>query len=91
MDIIPDDNLAAEILVWVGLVFAAGFIGYFGRYLGMIIIDRVRRKKAAPPTQTKPGVPLAVPSENGPEQQKLKLKKKEAKASAKRIKKAKKG
>ncbi len=29
---IQGDNLALEILKWVRIVFAAGFIGYFGRY-----------------------------------------------------------
>ena len=41
MDIQPLD-----ILKWVGIALAAGFIGYFGRYLAMLIIDRVHKKKA---------------------------------------------
>ena len=34
-----------EALKWVGIVFLAGFIGYFGRHLSMILIERLRRKK----------------------------------------------
>ena len=34
-----------EILKWIGIVLAAGFIGYFGRYLAMLIIDRTRKRK----------------------------------------------
>jgi hypothetical protein len=33
-----------EILKWVGLVFLAGFIGYFGKHLGRIIISRFGKK-----------------------------------------------
>ena len=37
----------AEILKWVGIVFAAGFIGYFGRYLAKWIIAKGRKDDAA--------------------------------------------
>jgi hypothetical protein len=40
MDIQP-----LEILKWIGIVLAAGFIGYFGRYLAMLIINGLRKKK----------------------------------------------
>lgn len=33
------------ILKWVALVFLAGFIGYFGKYLSKLIIARLGRKK----------------------------------------------
>ena len=33
-----------EILKWIGIVLAAGFVGYFGRYLAMVIIDRLRKR-----------------------------------------------
>lgn len=46
MDFQFGDN-ALEILKWVGLAFAAGFIGYFGRYLSMFIIDKVKKRKEA--------------------------------------------
>lgn len=39
------DNVVLEVLKWIGLAFAAGFIGYFGRYLSILIIERVRKKR----------------------------------------------
>jgi hypothetical protein len=39
MDIQP-----LEILKWIGIVLAAGFVGYFGRYLAMVIINRLHKK-----------------------------------------------
>jgi hypothetical protein len=36
-----------EAFKWVGIVFLAGFIGYFGRYLGIIIIERLRELPCA--------------------------------------------
>ncbi len=36
---------AFEIIGWVGLAVAAGFLGYFGRYAAMKIIERIRREK----------------------------------------------
>ena len=34
-----------EIIKWVLIVFAAGFIGYFGRKLAMLILDRKKSVK----------------------------------------------
>jgi hypothetical protein len=33
------------IVKWVLVVLGAGFIGYFGRYLAMIIIRKMRKEK----------------------------------------------
>ena len=77
-----------EILKWIGIVLAAGFVGYFGRYLAMMIIERVhRKKKQEAPTTAAPPVPEAVQLETA--KQKAKLAKKRAKARAKRLKKKK--
>ena len=81
------DNLAIEIFKWVGLVFVAGFIGYFGRYLSMILIERTRRRKTAQETEIQPEEDIAASQEDSLEQQKLKVEKKKAKAGAKRLKK----
>jgi len=77
-----------DILKWVGIVLAAGFVGYFGRYLAKIIIERVHRKKeqetaaaASPPAPEAGQLEVA--------KQKAKLAKKRAKAMAKRQKKKK--
>jgi hypothetical protein len=37
-----DDTFSLmDVLTWVAVVFAAGFIGYFGRYLGKLIIEKI--------------------------------------------------
>ncbi len=78
-----------EILKWIGIVLAAGFIGYFGRYLAMQIIEKAHKKKSQPPPTPEP-----PPAEEAPlsqdimlEQSKLKLEKKKAKTEAKKAKK----
>jgi len=83
MDIKP-----LEILKWVGIVLAAGFIGYFGRYLAMLIIERIHRRKAQPTPTVEPAAEEPASPANRLEESKLKLEKKRAKAEAKRAKKA---
>jgi len=77
-----------DILKWIGIVLAAGFVGYFGRYLAKMIIERVHRRKEretiaieSPPAQDAAQLEVA--------KQKAKLAKKKAKARAKRLKKKK--
>ena len=76
-----------ELLKWIGIVLAAGFVGYFGRYLAMLIIDRLHKKKA----ETEP---LKSRTEMQSNQQihrdesLLKLEKKKAKQEIKKAKKA---
>ena len=82
MDIQPLD-----ILKWAGLVFAAGFIGYFGRYLSMLIIERMRRRKSAQAAETGPKNDVATVPENIIELQRIKADRKRAKAETKRLKK----
>jgi hypothetical protein len=74
-----------DALKWIGLVLAAGFIGYFGRYLAMWIIEKVRRKEKTPPGQPAADTPLSP--EKQLEETRLKVEKKKAKAEAKKIKK----
>ena len=77
-----------EVLKWVGIVLAAGFVGYFGRYLAMMIIERVRKKKTQETSITAPPVtPETIQLEA--EKQQAKIEKKKAKAGAKRLKKEK--
>ena len=76
-----------DILKWIGIALAAGFVGYFGRYLAMLIIDRVRGKKhAALSTERTAG--LETVNANGIEQSRLKIEKKKAKQAVKKIKKS---
>ena len=91
---IQGDNLLLEILKWVGIVFAAGFIGYFGRYLSMLLIERVRKKKAQQTPTTEPAKEIPASQVTSPEtirlqleEKKAKLEKKKAKAEAKKAKK----
>ena len=81
MDIHP-----LEVLKWIGVVLAVGFIGYFGRYLSMLMIERIHRRESqqipAEPTKEEPVSRAATP-----EEAQLKLEKKRAKAEAKKAKK----
>ena len=76
-----------EILKWVGLVLAAGFIGYFGRYIAMLIIGKTRQKELHPPSTPEPPVKTSPGPEIQLEETRLRLEKKKAKAEAKRAKK----
>ena len=87
---IQGDNQTIEILKWVGIAFAAGFIGYFGRHLAMRIIDRMRKRKLQPTPTTEPAKETPASPDIRLEEARLKLEKKRAKAEAKRIKKKKK-
>ncbi len=76
-----------EILKWVGLVLAAGFIGYFGRYIAMLIIGKMREKEPHPSSTLEPLVKTLPGPEIQLEETRLKLEKKKAKAEAKKAKK----
>ena len=80
-----------EVLKWFGIVLAAGFVGYFGRYLAMMIIDRMRKKEAPPPPAAQPPQETPPSPDIQLEETRLKMEKKKAKAEAKRLKKAGKG
>ena len=77
MDIQP-----LEILKWIGIVLAAGFVGYFGRYLAMMIIEKMRGK----PPETSGEVTVNQPESS--EEVLAKLEKKKAKQEVKRVKKS---
>ena len=42
-----DHSIVLEALKWIVLVFLAGFVGYFGKYLGIKIISRFHKDEAA--------------------------------------------
>jgi hypothetical protein len=79
-----------DVLKWIGIVFAAGFIGYFGRFLSMMIIERIQKRKepklSSQPEEKQP--PIAMDS-TGTEKDQLKLEKKKLKLEKKRDKKGK--
>ena len=78
-----------EILKWIGIVLAAGFVGYFGRYLAMQIIEKVHKKEAPPPPtpESPPAEETTLSQDTVLEQSKLKVEKKKAKTEAKKAKK----
>jgi len=80
-----------EVLKWIGIVLAAGFVGYFGRYLAMQIIDRMQKRKAQTHPTPEPAGETPVPTEVQIEQTRMKVEKKKAKAEAKRAKKGERG
>jgi hypothetical protein len=84
MNVVPGDSLILEILAWVGMAFAAGFIGYFGRHLSMMLIERSRRKKSG---GAQPATETVTPAQEEERSAQLKLEKKRAKAEAKKLKK----
>jgi hypothetical protein len=88
------DSLLANIFIWVGVVFAAGFIGYFGRYLSILLIERIRRKRqhSAPTMEQSQELPVGqepflVQSQLELERKQAKLEKKQAKLELKKAKK----
>ena len=82
MDIKP-----LEILKWVGIGLAAGFIGYFGRYLAMLILERIHKRKAQQLPAAEAAKGTAVIQSHRLEERRLKLEKKKAKLEAKKAKK----
>ena len=74
------DDTFLEVLKWIGLVLAAGFVGYFGRYLAMQLIEKTRRKKPetlSPETSSNTATDI---------ESSLKLEKKKVKAEIKKAK-----
>ena len=74
-----------EVLKWVGIALAAGFVGYFGRYPAKLLLDRVTGSKKKEPVETPPDVTADEWPDALKEQRKLE--KKQAKQSVKVAKK----
>jgi hypothetical protein len=70
-----------DVLKWAAIVFAAGFIGYFGKYLGKLLIARLHRGKPE-------GTPPPPPMGKGTSDYDHKIEKKRLKLEKKRVKKA---
>ena len=83
-----NNNLLLEVLKWIGLVFAAGFIGYFGRYIALLLIERTRKKSDSAETTHHSQPKDSNTAENNTEKEYLKLNKKQSKLERKRAKKA---
>lgn len=78
-----DWETVISILKWIGLAFAAGLIGYFGKFLGQRIIARFSKNKANAKSKETPPAQSPLPNEK-PD---YKLEKKRLKQEKKRIKK----
>lgn len=46
----------ADIMKWAALVFLAGFIGFFGKYLGRVVLSLFQKKPGQEP-ESSTGVP----------------------------------
>jgi hypothetical protein len=51
---------AAEVIQWSALVFAAGFIGFFGKFFGRTVLSFFQKKKEADSEALEP--PARAPS-----------------------------
>jgi len=67
------------ILKWAAVVFAAGFVGYFGKYLSKLLIERFRRGKAEDISAPQPAETRTSQYDYKSEKKRLKLEKKKAK------------
>ena len=76
------DNVIS-ILKWIGLAFAAGLIGYFGKFLGQRIVARYSKNKDKVESKETPPTQSPLPNEKLD----YKLEKKRLKQEKKRIKK----
>ena len=81
-------NQLLEVLKWIGIVFVAGLIGYFGRYLGMLIIERVHKRKSELSQVVEVRKEIPVSEALSSDEKELKLEKKRLKLEKKRAKKA---
>ncbi|MFH1308052.1 MAG: hypothetical protein ABIH72_04325 [archaeon] len=80
-----DQELIIEVLKWILIVFIAGFIGYFGKYLSKIIIAKIHKK----PQQAQTIIHQHESSEKykaGIQKQKAKVEKKKIKLEKKKLK-----
>jgi hypothetical protein len=75
-----------DVLKWILLVLAAGFIGQFGRALAMRLIERRRRNRSEPTPSAPPPTELEVERERLAAE--AKIAKKRAKAEVKKAKKS---
>ena len=76
-----------EILKWIGIVLAVGFIGYFGRYLAMLIIEKIHKKQSPQIHAREASKKILTRLEKRVAEIQLKSEKKTAKIEAKRAKK----
>ena len=76
-----------NILKWVGIAFAGGFVGYFGRHLSKVIIARVHKGKNKTPAGKTPTAEIVEQQDSAKEKARIKLEKKRLKLEQKQQKK----
>ena len=62
-----------DVLKWVALVFVAGFIGYFGKYLAKILIERFHKRNFEKSSIARPAEDKKDKSDYKAEKKRLKL------------------
>lgn len=79
-----DPELIQQILFWAAVIFVAGFIGYFGKYLSKVILGKIHKKGPHGPKGKEVQSLSKEDYKYKIEKQKLKLEKKRMKAEEKR-------
>ena len=62
-----------DVLKWVALIFVAGFIGYFGKYLAKILIGRLHKSGVERSSVAQPAEDNKSTSDYKVEKKRLKL------------------
>ncbi|MEJ2067530.1 MAG: hypothetical protein P8Y09_06230 [Deltaproteobacteria bacterium] len=68
-----------DVLKWVALIFVAGFIGYFGKYLAKILIGRLHKSRMERSSVAQPAEDNKSASDYKAEKKRLKLEMKKQK------------
>ena len=76
-----------NILKWVGIAFAGGFVGYFGRHLSKVIIARLHKGKNETPAENTATAETIEQQASAQEKARSKLEKKRLKLEQKQQKK----
>ena len=80
-----EPELIQQILFWAAVVFIAGFIGYFGKYMSKLILGRIHKKGLHGPKRGESGKPVSKNEYDYKiEKEKIKLEKKRMKMEEKR-------
>ena len=79
--------MALDILMWVGLALAAGFIGYFGRYPAKMLLEIILKKQSPPADDAGTAKESPTTPAERLVQSQLKLEKKQTKQEVKKTKK----
>jgi len=85
--VIVDLHVLWQVVKWVLVVLAAGFVGQFGRHLAKLVLERRRERREAASTAAPDPELARIELEKKRIKEQAKLEKKRAKAEVKRAKK----